>query len=330
MPDQRRPNSPTQQDESGDDADQADFEAANVSRLLRIIAVQKSPEECGKDDGEKSRLRRPQQKWNCEQAKEKFLARRGVDADRQRIDPGHVGADHVFVIEVLRRPCAQSAADNVENRDVADVRGGEANADDVGAKKFFGANAGQAESNVEPDFIGLKDAIQRFSRHDGEDNKQCADNAHQGGLAHLAQEKTGIGRVGIVLRAIERPLIHGHDEVQNGDENAECEADAPFQQAAAAQRNDDVEASADQERVRKQRDVLKEIVGRTQALVIEIPGFRNFQEFVVAADAVARQRDGQAVGRVFRAESAALPGETPVAARGTLGEVRFLFAKIVE
>src|ERR1700692_1200148 len=88
MPDQRRPNSPTQQDEPGDDADQADFEAANVSRLLRIIAVQKSPEKCGKNDSEKPRLRRAQQKWNCEQAKEKFLARRGVDADCQRINPG--------------------------------------------------------------------------------------------------------------------------------------------------------------------------------------------------------------------------------------------------
>ena len=208
VPGERRPDSPAQHHEAGDDADQADFDAANVRRLLRIIAVQKSPEECGQDDGQKSRLRGAQQKRNREQAKEKFLARRGVDADRQRVDPRHIGADHVFVIEVLRRPRAQFAADDVKDGDVADVRGGEANADHVGAEKFLGANSGQAESDVQPDFIGLKDAIQRLSRHDGDHHEQRADDADQRGLPDLAEEKTGVRRVRVVSRAVQRPLIH--------------------------------------------------------------------------------------------------------------------------
>ncbi len=88
VPGERRPDSPAQHHQSRDDADQADFDAANVGRLLRIIAVQKSPGERGQHDGQEFRLRSAQQIRNREQAKKKFLAGGGIDADRQRVDPG--------------------------------------------------------------------------------------------------------------------------------------------------------------------------------------------------------------------------------------------------
>ena len=57
----------------------------------------------------------------------------------------------LVVIQVLRRPCAQLSADDVEDRDVADVRRGKANADDVRAEKFLRADPGEPESNAQPD-----------------------------------------------------------------------------------------------------------------------------------------------------------------------------------
>ena len=102
------------------------------------------------------------------------------------------------------------------------------------------------------------------------------------GLAHLAQEKAGVGRVRVVTGAVQRPLVHGHDEIQHGQEYAERKAHAPFEQTAAPQRNDHVKAPAEQKRVGNQRDILEQIVRGAQALVIELPRFGNFQEFVVA------------------------------------------------
>ena len=59
VPDQRCPDAPAQQDDSRDDADQADFDAANVGGLLRIVAVQKSPDE-------RPEARRPgSATWSC-------------------------------------------------------------------------------------------------------------------------------------------------------------------------------------------------------------------------------------------------------------------------
>ncbi len=111
------------------------------------------------------------------------------------------------------------------------MRGGQANADDVGAKKFLGANSRQAESNVQPDFVGLRDAVQRFPRHHGNHHQQRADDADERGLSHLAQEKTGVGRVRVVSGAVQRPLIHGHDEIQHGEKCAQREAAAPLEQS---------------------------------------------------------------------------------------------------
>src|SRR5260221_8968729 len=65
-------------------------------------------------------------------------------------------------------------------------------------------------------------------------------------------------------------------------------------------------------------------------LVIASPRVGDFQEFTVAADVVAGQGDDHAVRRIVGAKSAPLPGETPIAPRRTLREVRFLLAKIVE
>jgi hypothetical protein len=61
------------------------------------------------------------------------------------------------------------------------------------AEKFLGANSGQAESNIQPDFIRLRDAIHRFSGHDGEHDQQGADDARERGLAHLARKKLEYG-----------------------------------------------------------------------------------------------------------------------------------------
>ena len=54
--------------------------------------------------------------------------------------------------------------------------------------------------------------------------------------------------------------------------------DAPFEQAAAPQRNDHVQAPAEQEGVGNQRDKLEEIVRRPQTLVIARSRLRELSE----------------------------------------------------
>ena len=76
------------------------------------------------------------------------------------------------------------------------------------ARKIPGTNSGQAESDVQPELIGLKDAVEfRLTRHNvGEDHEQRAGDAQERGFADLAQEKTGVRCVGIVCRAIQRVI----------------------------------------------------------------------------------------------------------------------------
>ena len=74
----------------------------------------------------------------------------------------------------------------------------------------------------------------------------------------------------------------------DGEKNAQREADAPIEQTPASQRNNHVQAPAEQKCVGNQRDIFEKIIRRSQALVIELPGFGNFQKFAVAADAIAR------------------------------------------
>src|SRR5882757_10535371 len=92
------------------------------------------------------------------QPEKKFLARRRVNSDGQRVDPGKPCAHDVFVVQVLRRPRAQLSADDIEDGDVSDVRGSHADADYVSAKEFLRSEPRQPQSPIEPDFVWLRHA----------------------------------------------------------------------------------------------------------------------------------------------------------------------------
>ncbi len=124
MPDQRGENSPAQHHESRDDSDQANFDAADVGGLLRIIRMQKAPRECGQNDREEFGFRDAIYKWNREKAKQKFFAGGGEESDYHCLQPWKIRAGATGVIHILRSPRTEMLRDEIKDDNVADMNRG--------------------------------------------------------------------------------------------------------------------------------------------------------------------------------------------------------------
>ena len=105
----------------------------------------------------------------------------------------------------------------------------------------------------------------------------------------LAEHEAGIGAVGVVAGARQRPLVHLHDEIQERDEQAELEPAAPANRSAAAQGQHHRNRRAQQQRVGNHGEFFDEVVRRAQARVAAQPGLGHLQVLLVSGDAVARR-----------------------------------------
>src|SRR5713226_4271104 len=119
MPDQSRQNAAAKHHDTSDDSDQADFEAANVWRLIWISGMQEAPAKRGNDDGENARTRDALKEGNREKAEEKLFACRSVKTDGHAGNPRERCVHRVFVIQFLRRPRAVVSRDDIERHDEA-------------------------------------------------------------------------------------------------------------------------------------------------------------------------------------------------------------------
>src|SRR5882672_4357972 len=146
MPNQRSENPPAEHDEARDNADEADFEPANVSGLLRIVAVQKAPEKCGDDNGDPAGSSDFGEKWNGEKAEGELFVHGSKKADRNAGNPRKACVHRVGIVDVGGCPRAVMRGDNVKRDDETDMGGGQRDADDCGGEEFLGANASPGES----------------------------------------------------------------------------------------------------------------------------------------------------------------------------------------
>src|SRR5438094_27724 len=87
MPDERRDDAPAQHHDARNNADDADLDPPNVTRLLRVRAVQKTPGKRRQDNSKNARLGHALNKRYRKQAKQKFFARRRHEPDGYTRDP---------------------------------------------------------------------------------------------------------------------------------------------------------------------------------------------------------------------------------------------------
>src|SRR5882672_11443251 len=121
MPDERREDAPAQHHNSRNNADDADLDPADIARLLRIGAVEKTPGKRRQDNGKDSRLRHALYERDGKKAKQKFLAGRGHQADGHTRDPRESNVDRDGVVQILRRQNSITAAHHKKREDEADM-----------------------------------------------------------------------------------------------------------------------------------------------------------------------------------------------------------------
>ena len=145
VPDERCQDAPAHHHDSRDDANQPDLDAADISRLLRIIAVQKAPEKGRKNHGEPAGLCKFREKRNGKKAEGEFFVRRSQQADRRAREPREERVHGLFVVHFLRGPRSQPVRQDIECHDIADVHGGERQAHNRRRKKLLGAQSAQSK-----------------------------------------------------------------------------------------------------------------------------------------------------------------------------------------
>src|SRR5437870_13268733 len=87
MPDERRDDAPAQHHAARNNADDADLDPPNVTRLLRVRAVQKTPGKRRQDNSKNARLGHARDKRYRKQARQKLFARRRQEPDGYTRDP---------------------------------------------------------------------------------------------------------------------------------------------------------------------------------------------------------------------------------------------------
>ena len=145
VPDQGRQDSPPQHHDSRDDPDQADLDATDVRRLLRIVAVQKAPEKCRNNHGEPARFRKFGEKGNGKEAKREFFVGGGQQPYRRARDPREERVHGLLVIHFLRGPRTQPGCHDVESDHVSNVRCSQRQAHHGRREKLFRTQSAQRE-----------------------------------------------------------------------------------------------------------------------------------------------------------------------------------------
>ena len=121
VPNEGCQDAPAQHHHPGNNADDAHLNPTNVTRLLRIGAVQKTPGKRRQDDRQDSGLGHPLHKGDGKKAEEKFLAGGGHETDGHARDPGKRRVHRIGVVQILGCPNSKAAAHQVEGDNEADV-----------------------------------------------------------------------------------------------------------------------------------------------------------------------------------------------------------------
>src|SRR5260370_36006697 len=114
MAEKRRDDAPAEHPDASDDADNADLDPANVTGLLRIGAVQKTPGKRRQEDGQDPGLGYAFDKWYRKQAKQELFAGGGHEPDGHSGDPMERGVDRIRAVQSVRRPNSLTPPPHVE------------------------------------------------------------------------------------------------------------------------------------------------------------------------------------------------------------------------
>src|SRR5260370_9282908 len=121
MAEKRRDDAPAEHPDASDDADNADLDPANVTGLLRIGAVEKTPGKRRQEDGQDPGLGHAFDKRYRKQAKQELFAGGGHEPDGYSGDPRERGVDRIGVVQTLRRPNSITPAHQIEGNEEPDV-----------------------------------------------------------------------------------------------------------------------------------------------------------------------------------------------------------------
>ena len=182
MPDQRRKDAVAKHHYARDDADQADFHAANVCRLLRVVAVQKAPKKRGHNNGNPPRTSEAREKWDRKQSKRELFVHRRKQTNRHSRDPREPGIHRVGIIYFLRRPRPEPRRDCIKDHDETDVRGGKRNAHYCRREEFLRTDAAPCQELGKSEITGLRLPVEwlrgrQAERYDR--NSQSAQDLHE-------------------------------------------------------------------------------------------------------------------------------------------------------
>ena len=317
VPDQGRQQSPSQDDVAEDDAGEADFDAADVERLLWVTGMGEAPDDRRYDDGQPALLDEALQEGNGKGPRGELLRDGRHEPDQEDDDPGDVGIHHFRVADVSRAPGPELVGGQVEERLVGDEHGGQRQADDGAQQEPLGADAVGQELLAEADLVGESAPVFRFGPGGEDGDPQGGGEGHEEAGEQLLGEKTAVGVRSVEVVVRQRQHVELGQQRQDEGDRREHADGLPAHVLQPDVGDEDDDHGDPREHHQGGRHHPGCLIAGAQLTVFALPGFGHLQELSVAADEVPLDADPQAVRRFFDLEIPELPGEGVIGAVGT-------------
>src|SRR5215472_1918842 len=227
VPDERRQNAPSQHHDSRNNTNQPDLDASDIGGLLRIVAVQKTPEKCGNNDRHPPRLGEFLEKRNREEAESEFFVGGSQQANGSAGDPRKQRIYRFLIINFLRGPCAQPVGQYIEPDHVGNVHGGQRESHDRRGEEFFRAPSAQRKSVRKPQTLRPRRAIKRLGGRKHQRDGQRGKNGQQKGAAYFSGEEACVGDSRVVTGAPKGPFTQTLQKEKRGHQQPQQNGPAP-------------------------------------------------------------------------------------------------------